>query len=195
MGTRGNGETRPAFMWNLPVCPHQVAVELDVIRTLQRALTAAAEPQQGLLFGRKTSGLTCVQAVQPLPALEPRVFTEALNQAWWPVAGFYRIREGRAFVLESGEIDCATNLFREPGSVVLLIERRETGPAEGAFAFWRGGHWFPTCRTRSRSMPPASAAMNSRRLPRPCRRRARPITTSVPAPFKSPLWWPPRCCW
>jgi hypothetical protein len=139
MTTRGNGETRPAFMWTLPVCPHQVAVELEVIRTLQQALADGTEPQQGLLFGRKMSGVTCVQAIQPLPALEERVFTEALNQAWWPVAGFYRIREGHAFVLEPGETDLATSLFRQPGSVILLIERRETGPAEGAFAFWRGG--------------------------------------------------------
>ncbi len=139
MARRGSGEARPAFMWTLPVCPHQVAVEFEVIRTLQHAVAAVPEPQQGLLYGRKRSGVTCVQAVHPLPALDTATFQAALNQAPWPVVGFYRIRDGCAFVFEPGEIDFAANLFHEPGSIVLLIERRETGPAEGAFAFWRGG--------------------------------------------------------
>ena len=138
MTIRGSGETRPAFMWTLPVCPHQVAVEFEVIRTLQHAVTAAPEPQQGLLYGRKRSGVTCVQAVQPLPTLDPRTFKASLNQARWPVVGFYRIRDGCAFVFEPGEVDLAKDLFHEAGSIVLLIERREAGPAEGAFAFWRG---------------------------------------------------------
>ena len=186
MATRGSVQRRPAFMWTLPVCPHQVAVELEVIGTLQHALTAVAGPQQGLLYGRKVPGLTCVQAVQPLPALEPRAFTDALNEAPWPVVGFYRIREGRAFVLEPGEIDLASSLFRQSGSVVLLIERRETGPAEGAFAFWRGGalvsnlpHPFPiNAPTLSGTLQPA---VSEALPPEPADRTFRPGALQIGA--------------
>jgi hypothetical protein len=52
--------------------------------------------------------------------------------------GFYRIRDGCAFVFEAGEIALAKSSFREPGSVALLIERREAGAPQGTFAFWRG---------------------------------------------------------
>jgi len=150
MATRGSGNARPAFVWTLPVCPHQVAVELEIIRVLQHAGDGAPEPQQGLLYGRKMAGVTYVQAVQPIASLDRRAFVAAICRSLWPVVGYYRIRDGSAFVLEEGEIELATGLFHQPGSIVLLIERRETGPSEGAFAFWRGGtfvsnlpHSFP----------------------------------------------------
>jgi hypothetical protein len=55
------------------------------------------------------------------------------------VTGYYRIREGRAFILTTDEIDAAESRFANAGSVVLLIERRPTGPAQGTFYFWKAG--------------------------------------------------------
>jgi hypothetical protein len=138
MPAGGIEQAGAAYTWTFPICPHDVSVDLTVIGALQHCVSALSGPQQGLLMGRRRNGVTYIDACQPLPAFDTEVFTDAIETARRPIVGYYRIRDGRAFILEYPEIEMAKALFAEPGSVVLLVERRESGPAEGAFSFWRG---------------------------------------------------------
>src|SRR5207253_1518362 len=114
-----------------------VVVDLSVIRDLQHDLSSTPGSRQGLLFGQARPAATHIDSHQPLEAFDPEHFRAAMESARRPVVGYYRIRDGRAFILTSEEIRLAKDLQRQ-GSVVLLIERRATGPAEGTFCFWRG---------------------------------------------------------
>jgi hypothetical protein len=125
------------YTWTFPICPHDVAIDLPVVRTLAE-LAVADGPQQGLLLGTRERGLTRIAAFEPLAALDAAGIADRMATIRRPVVGYYRIREGCAFILDPAEIHIAKSLFSEPGSVVLLIERRPSGGAEGAFAFWRG---------------------------------------------------------
>lgn len=126
------------YKWTFPICPHDVAIDLAVVRALADELTRVDGPRQGLLLGNRQRGLTRITGFESLPALDAVGITARLAAGRRPVVGYYRIREGCAFIFEPGEIAIAKALFSEPGSVVLLVERRHSGGAEAAFAFWRG---------------------------------------------------------
>jgi hypothetical protein len=126
-----------SYTWTFPICPHAVVIDLSVISALQHDIEERRDVQQGLLFGQTSSGATQIDGYAPLPRLEAGEFVKALEHGRRKVVGYYRIREGSAFILTGEEIRLAKELQR-PGSVVLLIERRAAGPAEGTFCFWRG---------------------------------------------------------
>jgi hypothetical protein len=128
---------RQAYTWSFPICPHTVRVDLTVVGALRHQVSTTTDPQQGLLIGRRRYGVTHIEAYRPLPAFDAQTLTAAIEETRRPVVGYYRIREGCAFIFEPAEIDLGKSAFPESGSVVLLVERRAQGPAEGTFAFWR----------------------------------------------------------
>ena len=127
-----------SYTWTFPVCPHDVNVDLSVIRTLAEEPSVASGSRQGVLLGGRQTGLTRIAAMQPLPSLDVANFEAEIAAAGRPVVGYYRIRQGSAFILDPAEIALAKALFSAPGSVVLLVEPRGSGVAEATFAFWRG---------------------------------------------------------
>jgi hypothetical protein len=128
---------RQAYTWSFPICPHTVRVNLTVVGALQHQVSTTSGPQQGLLIGHRRYGVTHIEAYRPLPAFDAQTLTAAIEKTRRPAVGYYRIRDGCAFIFEAAEIDLCKSAFPELGSVLLLVERRAEGPAEGSFAFWR----------------------------------------------------------
>jgi hypothetical protein len=137
VGTTTLATAEQAYAWSFPICPHRIRIDLDVIGALQHCVSATTDPQQGLLIGRRRYGVTLIEAYRPLPAFDAQSLAGAMEKTTRPVVGYYRIRDGCAFILEPAEIDLCKLAFAEAGSVFLLVERRAEGPAEGTFAFWR----------------------------------------------------------
>ena len=138
MPTREGADALLSYTWAFPICPYRVTIDLSVIAAFQHDLTEAGARQQGLLFGQAHSGLTEIDGRKSLPAFSRDEFAAGLESARREVVGYYSIRDGSAFILAPDEMNVAKDLFHKPGSVVLLIERRTGGPAEGTFLFWRG---------------------------------------------------------
>ena len=138
MPTREGVNALLSYTWAFPICPYRVTIDLSVIGAFQQDLTSTTAPQQGLLFGQAHSGLTEIDGRKSLPAFSRDEFAAGLDSARREVVGYYSIRDGSAFILTADEMNVAKELFRKPGSVVLLIERRTGGPAKGTFFFWRG---------------------------------------------------------
>jgi len=132
MGTAGTAR----YHWNFPICPVRVTIDLSVIRALEHDLAAPGE-QQGFLFGKEQGAATHINGREPLDAFTRSAFQAVLDNPRRTAVGFYRIRDGRAFILTTDEIELARDLFHRPGAVVLLAERRGAG-AEATFFFWRG---------------------------------------------------------
>jgi hypothetical protein len=127
-----------SYTWTFAICPRLITIELPVIRSLQEDVEGSLLPQQGLLYGDARPGETEIDGRDPLPFFGTAEFARARTSATRPVVGFYLIREGSTFVLSDSEVALVKELFREPGSVVLVIERRDDEPAQGTFFFWRG---------------------------------------------------------
>jgi hypothetical protein len=132
MGTAGTAR----YHWNFPICPTRVTIDLSVVRALENDLATPGE-QQGFLFGKELDAATHINGREPLAGFTRSEIEAALVNPRRTAVGFYRIREGRAFILTVDELEIARELFRKPNSVVLLVERRAVG-AEASFFFWRG---------------------------------------------------------
>lgn len=201
MPTGAVGAAPQTYTWTFPICPHRVTVDLAVAGALQKAVSASPEPQQGLLLGHRRPGHTQIEAVHPIPVLDAEVVAAAIGKASLAAVGYYRIREGCAFILEAPEMALAKSAFPEAGSVVLLIERRASGPAEGTFCFWRGEafvsnlpHPFPIDPEILAREPQPAEPVEEVRKPRLrfLRRHAGPLgvlAASVTALIMLPLIW------
>jgi hypothetical protein len=132
------GAGTQVYTWSFPICPHAIRVDLSVIGAFQHYISGSPGPKQGLLLGRRRSGVTRIEACEPLSDFETKTAAAAIASAKRSVVGYYRVRDGRAFVVDASEVELMKSLFPEPGSVFLLMERRAEGPAEGTFSFWRG---------------------------------------------------------
>src|SRR4051794_40340179 len=100
------------YHWNFPICPNRVSIDLSVVRALEQDLAKPGE-QQGLLFGKERQNATHVNGREPLAALGKDEIAAALEKARRTVIGLYRIRDGRAFILTTDEIEIARELFRQ----------------------------------------------------------------------------------
>ncbi len=138
MRTSGLVEGRFSYTWGFAICPYRVQISLSVVEALQTGMAGRPEPLQGLLFGQTGPGVVDIDEWRALPALDRTAFGAGLESESRNVLGYYIIREGSAFILSPTEVALAQELFRKPGSVVLLVERRRRGPAEATFFFWRG---------------------------------------------------------
>jgi hypothetical protein len=125
------------YLWNFPICPIRVTIDLSVVRALQHDLAAPGD-QQGLLFGRETEGSTHINGRERVAAAGREALASAMAGARRKPVGFYRMRHGRAFILTSEEIEIGTQLFTAPGALALLVERRTAGAGEATFFFRRG---------------------------------------------------------
>jgi len=172
MGTAGTAR----YHWNFPICPTRVTIDLSVVRALEYDLAAPGE-QQGLLLGKELEGATHINGREPLAGFTRSGVEAALANPRRTAVGYYRIRDGRAFILTTDEIEIARELFRKPWSVVLLVERRPVG-AEASFFFWRGDSFvhnlpmpFPLDAARLAGGEPVA--------PRPQRRIVWPLPVGV----------------
>jgi len=164
------------YHWNFPICPTRVTIDLSVVRALEHDLTAPGE-RQGFLFGKELEGATHINGREPLAGFTRAEIAAALATPRRTAVGFYRIREGRAFILTTEEIEIAREMFHKPGSVMLLAERRGAG-AEATFFFWRGDSFvhnlpmpFPLDAAKLAGSEPAPA--------RPSRRLLWPLPMAV----------------
>ena len=132
------GEASRSYTWTFAICPNRIGIDLSVIGELQQDVASTSLQQQGLLYGTARPGTTEIHGRDPLPVFGREEFGQARANSSRQVLGYYLIREGGAFVLSDAEIGLAKECFRNPASVVLLIERRTGGPAQGTFFFWRG---------------------------------------------------------
>lgn len=132
------GEASRSYTWTFAICPNRIGIDLSVIGELQQDIASTPLQQQGLLYGTSRPGTTEIHGRDPLPVFGREEFGQARSKNSRQVLGYYVIREGSAFVLSDAEIGMARECFRNPASVVLLIERRTDGPAQGTFFFWRG---------------------------------------------------------
>jgi hypothetical protein len=106
-------------------------------------------------------GVTEIAGIQPLAALDAETVEGAIGKAECEVVGFFRAaarqfapaRREPSLRMTEDDVALASGLFRQPSSVVLLIETVEAATATAAFFFWDGGkmladfsltHGFPT---------------------------------------------------
>jgi hypothetical protein len=108
-----------------------------VIDGLQQQL-AGHEARQGLLVGQIANDATHISDSRPLPSLDPAAIVVAAPSDGSEIVGYYRIRDGSAFILSPAEVAFTEGSFKRPGAVTLLVERRPKGAAEATFYFWRG---------------------------------------------------------
>lgn len=160
------------YHWNFPICPTRVTIDLSVIGAFQHDLATPGD-RQGFLYGKGHRNATHVNGREPILALDRDAMAASVANPRRTIVGFYRIREGSAFILNTEEIEIATELFKRPGSVVLLVERRASGPAEATFYFWRGDTFvhnlpmpFPLDAERLAAGDPRAASEPGRRLSR-----------------------------
>jgi hypothetical protein len=132
------GEAQGSYSWTFAICPNRIDIDLPLVAQLQRDMESASLPQQGLLYGRTQPGALQIDAREPVPVLGRNEFAVALGHSSRRVLGFYLIREGSSFYLSDSEVALVKELFPDPESVVLVIEPRPDGRAEGTFFFWRG---------------------------------------------------------
>ena len=141
-----------SYTWTFPGCPIRIRLRLEVVDALERliaqleASATLAPLAGGLLLGdTATPGVTEIAGMQPLPALDPGGVEAAVGDAECEVVGFFRaergnpMQPGASLQMTEDDIALADGLFRQPSSVVLLIETLEAEKPKAAFFFWDGG--------------------------------------------------------
>src|SRR5690349_8723947 len=126
------------YTCTFPGCPAPVKVDLAVIRSLETVVRETTEDRQGILYGDARPGGSEVRGSRPLPAFGVEEIRAAISAASEKAIGYYRIRSGNALELSAQEVSVADELFHNPGSVVLLVERR-AAHGEGCFFFLENG--------------------------------------------------------
>jgi hypothetical protein len=140
-----------SYTWTFPGCPIQIRLRLEIVDALQRLIERAQDlgasaPPGGLLLGDSASpGVTEIAGIQPLEALDSETAEAAVGEAECEVVGFFRaapgssLQPGASLRMTEDDVALAGGLFRQPSSVVLLIETVEAATAKAAFFFWDGG--------------------------------------------------------
>lgn len=123
---------------SFPGCPLPVSIAISLVESFQAIISTTAGDHQGILYGGMTPGQTIVLAGQEVAAFDSKEMCIAMSRSHDPVVGCYRIREGKSLALTTAELDLASTLFANAGSVVLLIERRP-GRAAANFFFLSEG--------------------------------------------------------
>ena len=118
---------------SFPGCPVPVRIHISRIQVLQGIARGEGGDRQGILYGQTSEAGTVVGSSRALAAFEMEEMRRAVAEAHEPAAGYYRIREGISLELTTDEINLAEAVFSRPGSVVLLVERREGCPQANFF--------------------------------------------------------------
>ena len=121
-----------------PGSPIRVTLHISLIESLQAIVHATSGDRQGILYGKMNDSDTEVRSSDPLKALSLEEMQQAVAKAAGSAVGYYRIRDGNSLVLTAEEIHIAESVLAKSGSIVLLIERRDTGPEANCFFSERG---------------------------------------------------------
>jgi periplasmic protein TonB len=133
MATTSTALAPQSYGCSFPGCPVPVRIHISLIETLQGIARNEAGDRQGILYGQTSEIGTVVGSSRALAVFEIEDMHRAIAEAHDPVPGYYRIREGNSLELTTDEINLAETLFARPGSVVLLVERREGCPQANFF--------------------------------------------------------------
>jgi hypothetical protein len=128
------------YRCSFPGCPVPVSVHISLIETLQRIVRNESGDRQGILCGQPSAVGAVVESSHALPVFGMEEMRQAIAEARDPVVGYYRIREGDSLELTPAENNLAVTLFSKPGSVILLIERRASGPEANFFFLEHGAY-------------------------------------------------------
>jgi TonB family protein len=128
------------YKCSFPGCPVPVSIHISLIETLQGIVHSESGNRQGILHGQPSAVGAVAESSQALPVFGMEEMRRAIAEAHQPVVGFYRIREGNSLELTPDEVDIGVTLFARPGSVILLIERRATGPEANFFFLEHGAY-------------------------------------------------------
>lgn len=137
MGSSPTTATTDFHKCSFPGCPLPVSIALSLVESFQEIVSGPGD-HQGILYGEANPAETIVLAGQEVVAFDSKEICIAMSRASRPVVGCYRIREGNSLALTTDEIELASTLFANAGSVVLLIERRP-GRAAANFFFLSEG--------------------------------------------------------
>ena len=136
------------FTWSIPGAPVQVRLPLHAVERLQGQLekAGAIDCEQGLLWGNPRGRTTEILELTAFagrvrPSAEQVKAAIAPTGASVPV-GYYRIHHGNEIRLDEQEVAWARTVFPAPYQVLLLIQPKETGPANATFFFWQNGEMF-----------------------------------------------------
>jgi len=146
------GSSPGSYTWTFPGCPIQIRVRLDIVDALQHLVERAQDPETeapmsgGLLLGDTASpGVTEIAGIEPLVGLDTATVEATIGRAECEVVGYFRVARGSVLQPGAGlqmtedDVTLAAGLFRQPSSVVLLIETIEAATAKAVFFFWDGG--------------------------------------------------------
>ena len=141
-----------SYTWTFPGCPIRIRLRLEIVDAFERLMERAQHGGMtvpvsgGLLLGDTASpGVTEIAGMEPLAALDPETVEAAISKAECEVVGFFRavsgssLQPGASLRMTEDDVALASGLFRQPSSVVLLIETAEAATAKAAFLFWDGG--------------------------------------------------------
>jgi hypothetical protein len=141
-----------SYTWTFPGCPIQIRLRLEIVDAFERLMEHAQHQSMtvpvsgGLLLGDTASpGVTEIAGMEPLVALDPETVEAAISKAECEVVGFFRavsgssLQPGASLRMTEDDVALASGLFRQPSSVVLLIETAEAATSKAAFFFWDGG--------------------------------------------------------
>jgi len=133
------------YLWSFPGSPVKVQLGLDVVEHLQRQQhKGEISGEQGLLLGRVLGPTTEISDFIAIPGSEPpdpnviAALSPGLPGESSRV-GYYRIQHGGSLQLNENDLSLAAAAIPDPQQVFLLIQLRDSGPANAAFFFWDDG--------------------------------------------------------
>ncbi len=146
MSTLSSQSLPGLYTWSFPGSPIQICVRLSVVNELQRSLERVAinsgngNVVGGILFGEvQRPRVLEISGFEALTDLEAPTVEKAMANGPGKAVGFYRPTSVGSLVLREDDLELANLLFRDPTSVVLLIENDNGIPANAAFFFWDQG--------------------------------------------------------
>lgn len=195
-----------SYTWTFPGCPIRIRLRLEVVDVLERLAGQAQDSGKpvplagGILLGDTASpGVTEIAGVEALGALDPETVEAAIGKAECEVVGFFRtehgnsLQPGASLQMTENDVVLAAGLFRQPTSVVLLIEHLEAEKPKAAFFFWDGGKMLGDFSLMDFPLDPhqLAALERQRTAPRgnqPIEQELTPGTVQPAAPGEGRRW-------
>ena len=188
--------------WGFSGAPIRIHLSLDMVRSLQQQLQNSALDLDlisrcGLLIGDTSHpGITEILSFEPLRELDAVTAQAAIAGAGGKVVGFYRTHGTGVRSMSERDKALVEGFFRNPSSVVLLIEATPSNIREARFCFWGDGAFFdfPVMRfpfdadrlaiqeLERQAVPPASPGQSLHAVPIPLSSTEEPLTAPVTAP-------------
>ena len=133
-----------AYLWSFPGAPVRVWIELAVVEAISAKLASDAGVAAGVLLGDAEGPTIRIRSFQSVAAATAASFAPVLARhtggKFRPV-GYYTAAARDGVRLDAGEIEVTEQLFRDPGSVVLVIQTGQEIP-NASFFFWDNGQFL-----------------------------------------------------